>query len=374
MTTPNTQTQSRGEFTSASNALADSLCAGRHLSQRGCADIKTEDATHGTKIHNSLAKQDPAGLDVEQVDTYEACNEIATKMVEKYFGEGATPPVIRETRCWIYWADGLRHSGQIDAVFRSGTKALILEYKTLNSDIPGSPKNMQLRDQVCLFDTCNPLLSEIAVCVIQPLATHSPELCVYQRQDINRAREQLYLRVAESNKPNAPRTAGEAQCKFCLFRLKCPEHNKWAGSMVVAQSQMDVVPDIIDRPVVEWTPQMRVVFLDRMPIAQKWLDDCKAEMKRLLAENPDAIPGYELKAGNKRETVTNPQGVFDRFSARGGTLEQFMACISVAKTKLKEQLAAVTKSKGKKLAGELEELTAGLVEVKKNEPSIERKD
>jgi hypothetical protein len=338
------------------------------MAQKGCPDIKTDDATHGTQIHAALAKQDPTGLNIEQVDTYDACCEIEKKVVLKVFGTDAVPKPVREIRYWINWADGLRHSGQIDTVYRMGTKALILEYKCLQGDIPDSPKNMQLRDQVCLYDVSNPLLSEIVCCVIQPLVTWEPELCSYSRADIMKAREQLYLRVGASNKPDAPRTAGEAQCKFCLAKSKCEAYSKWASSMVPETAIG------FDTPVVQWTPLQRAAFLDRVGIAQKWIDDCRDEMKKLLAADPEAIPGYELKPGNKRETITNPQGVFDRFSARGGSLQQFMGCIGVAKTKLKEQLAAVTQTKGKKLTDELSALTAGLVETKENEPSFKRKD
>lgn len=370
-------TDPRNGCTSASSADADSRCAGRFQAQKGKPHKDSEFSIHGTLIHAALSKQDPTGLNTEQVDTYDACNTIEQKVLVKYFGpevEGLKPNPVREKRFWIRWADGLAHSAQIDSVHRKGTKALIVEYKTLSSDIPQSPKNLQLRDQVCVFDVESPLLTEIAVCVIQPLATHDPELCVYQRADIMRAREQLYARVAASNKPDAVRTPGEVQCKYCKAVTTCKEYNKWAGSMVSAKTQMDAVYDIMDLAISEWTPAMRVVFLERLPAAQKWLDECKDAMKKLLAADPEAIPGYELKPGARREIITNPQGVFDRFSASGGTLEQFMDCISVAKTKLKEKLSAVAKTKGKKLDEQMKELTAGMVEFKENEASIKRKE
>lgn len=235
---------------------------------------------------------------------------------------------------------------------------------------------MQLRDQVCLFDANSQLLSEIGACVIQPLATWQPEICVYARSDIEKARALMYARVKASNAPNVARTPGEAQCKWCRAASagKCSEYNKWAGAMVVSKTQMDAVQDILDLSVSDWTPAMRTAFCERLPIAEKWLDDCKEAMKKLLEADPQAIPGFELKPGNKRETIINPQEVFNRFSAKGGSLEQFMGCIEVAKTKLKEKLAAATKTKGKALDSQLKEIIAGLTEVKENKPSLKRKE
>jgi hypothetical protein len=373
MTTPNSQ--ERGSSTSASNAQADSLCAGRHLAQRGCADMKTEDAAYGTLIHEALKKQDPAGLTLEQQEIYAAIQGIEQRKLEDYFGAdvGTSKPVaVRERRYWCEWSNGFRHSGMIDVHYTKGTRAIIFEYKSLQGDVAESPKNLQLRDQACLLAAGNPLLNEIAVCVIQPLHTWTPEICVYKSNDIIISMAMLHDRVAKSNDPKSPRTPGDIQCKFCIARLKCAEHNKWAGQIVAGENPVAV--SLLETACSEWTPQQRVLFLDRMPIAQKWLDDCKSEMKRLIKENPEAIPGYELKAGAKRELITDPQGVFERFSTKGGSLEQFMRCISVAKGALKEQLAAVTKSKGKKLDEELRGLTEGKVEVKENEPSLKRKE
>lgn len=370
-----TTTQDRGEFTSASSAQADSLCAGRFQAQKGCPDIKSSDAEYGTTVHAALAKGDPAGLNTEQVDIYDACLEIEGRMLVKYFGqevEGLKPRPVCEKRFWIEWPDGLKHSGQVDRVHRKGTKALIVEWKTLSGDQPASPKNMQLRDQVCLFDANSQLLSEIAVCVVQPLATWQPELCVYTRPDIEKARDLMYARVKASNAPGAARTPGEAQCKWCRAKSKCPEYTKFATAIIPQEDES--AKWIRSVPVSEWSPEQRVLFLNHVGRAQQWLDDCVEAMKKLLAEDPAAIPGFELKPGNKRETITNPQEVFNRFSAKGGSLEQFMGCISVAKSKLKEQLAAATKTKGKALDSQLKEITAGLVEINENKPSLKRKE
>ena len=58
------------------------------------------------------------------------------------------------------------------------------------------------------------------------------------------------------------------------------------------------------------------------------------------------------------------------FSQRGGTLEQFMDCIKVSKTDLKEKVAVVTKAKGKKLDTELSAIIGDNFTVSQNEASL----
>jgi uncharacterized protein DUF2800 len=362
----------RGTHTSASNAAADARCQGRHLMQRGLPDIKSEAAEHGTTVHDALAKQSPEGLTIEQEEIYDACNALEAKLVAQFFPDaaGAKSVPIREKRYWIGWADGLRHSAQIDSVHRKGTRALIVEYKTLAGAVGVTPQNMQLRDQACVYDHNCPLLTEIGVAVVQPLFTHSPEITVYTKADITRSLAELYQRVNLSNKPNAPRTPGEIQCKWCRAAKAgtCPEYNRWAA-VTVTQDQ-----NLIEVPVSQWTPAMRATFLDRFENAQKWLDMNYAYLKLELKNNPDAIPGYELKPGAVKSTIINPQAVFTAFSEAGGTLEQFMECISVGKGDLKAAVKSVTKAKGKKLDAALEGIIGQNIQTKQNEPSIVKKN
>ena len=365
----------RGASTSASNAAADALCPGRHLAQAQFPEEeKTGDAVYGTRVHDALAAQKPTMLTAEQENVYEACNAITEKVLPVFFGDEiknllAIPN--REKRFWIKWADGLMHSGQIDAVYRKGTKALIVEYKTLNGDQQESSRNAQLRDQAVLFDFNCPLLTEIGVVVVQPLVTHSPELCVYKREHILQARDQLYARVKASNDPNSPRVAGELQCKFCRAKNGCPEYNAWAGQEVASAAGSE---SLIDKPISMWTPAERAMFLERAVIVGKWIENCKDEMKRILKADPNAIPGYTLKPGNNMTTILNPQEVFNTFSKEGGTLDKFMECVAVTKTKLTEAVRAVTKLKGKKLEDAVEAIIGPNFTSRQNDSSIVKAD
>ena len=361
----------RNGWTSASNAMADSLCPGRHIKQRGIPDTESDDAQFGDNIHRALKDGDGSKLTPEEFDVFEACQRIEADCVGKFFG-GDKLAVWREQRYWarIRGEGGgeLMHSGQPDVVYRSGSVALILEYKTLPGQLPSAPSNMQLRDQVVLVHGNLPLLAKIGAAVIQPLVTSTPELCVYEKEHVIRAEQEMFQRVAISNNPSAPRVAGEAQCKYCKAKRVCVEYQRFAGALVPGMLSL------LDVPVSAWTPEQRAAFCDRKSVAQKWLDEMEAQVKAELAKDPEAVPGWFLKPGRIIETIRDPQAVFDRFAGIGGNLENFMACIAVGKSKLRDQLSKVTGNKGKALDAQLKTLTQDLVEIKQAAPSLFRKE
>jgi hypothetical protein len=272
--------------------------------------------------------------------------EIEKKLCVKFFGpevEGLTPVPSVEKRYWAKWADGLQHSGQLDRVHRKGTKALIIDVKSLAGEVAESPKNDQLRDQACLFKMNNVGILEIGVAIAQPLATHSPELCVYSVADLERAQTEMYLRVQMSNNPESPRIAGPVQCKYCKAKKVCKEYNAWAGSMVPAPKSL------VDVPVHNWSPEMRASFCDNYSVAQKWLDGCWEAMESGARLHPDFVPGYALKDNTPKSSIVNLQKVFDRASEKGIPLADFLERSTITKTNLTELARHFGKLKGKAL-------------------------
>lgn len=338
--------------------------------QKGMPDSKSDEATAGDKIHAALALQKTDGLDIEEVEMFDRCKRIEDVLVLAYFGPEiaalkAFPD--REKRQWIQFLQdgGLQHSGQADVVYRYKSKALVIDYKTGRNEVASSPRNMQMRDLAVVNWVNRPLLLEIGVAVIQPWVTEKPDVCAYKLDDIKKSIEHLRARVKASNDPSAPRSAGEDQCKYCRAKTKCPEYQKWASALVP-------MPDrsLVDVPVIGWSPVQRQSFLDNLGRAEKWLAECKEAMKNGLKSDPEFVPGWTLKDGQSRYSIINAQAVFASFSEVGGTLEQFMECITVGKTKLKEKVAAVTSKKGKSLEVALTGIIGKNIEAKVAEPIL----
>lgn len=374
-------------WTSASNADPDALCPKRHLSQKSLPKTETEskqnqkDREGGRRIHAALAVVTDnivATLTVAEREVFDACRKIEKAEANRFFTpEDGQVRVFREqedgsSRLWCQVPDGrggyFKHSGLPDVIFRAGKKALIIEYKTLAGDVPESADNRQLRDQAVLLKGNVPGIELIGVLVNQPLVTHSPVVCVYDTAALKRAEHEMFDRVRASNDPNAQAIAGKRQCNFCAAKNYCVEYQRWAGAMVPAML------NVLDVPVSAWTPEQRGYFCDNYSIASKWLDTSRAECERVLAEDPAAVVGWELKPGSIKETIIQPETVFQKFCQVGGTQEAFMTCVSVGKTKLKEALAKVTGAKGKSLDEAIKVVTAGCVSASQNKPSLVKKD
>jgi hypothetical protein len=307
-------------------------------------------------------------LTLEQREVFDQCREIEKKLMLQFLPEASKEVpmrVFREKRLWVMVDGKWEHSGKPDVVARCGPRGLIVEYKTLPGEVEESPLNLQLRDQVVLASGSY-LLSEISVAIIQPLVTMNPQVTTYKAEHIKQAESEMFARVRASNDPNSPRTAGEVQCKFCKAKRQCQQYQVFAGGNVPAMLS------ILDVPIVNWTPEQRAVFCDRLSIAQKWLDDAKEFVKDGLSRDPNFCPGWTLRAGAKREVIKDPQAVFDRFATIGGTVQQFMRTVTVKKEALREAVNALTGAKGRSLDAAIQTLTDGLVDTKQNAPSLSK--
>lgn len=352
--------------TSASNAPADRKCAGRHQAQIGLPDVTTEDASFGTAIHDALVADDPSKLQPDQLSVFEGCIEIREKLIAEKFGLDAPKAErIKEQRFWWRSEDGkMIHSAKVDLVVKHNDEALIVEYKTLTGTVENAAENEQLRDQVALC-AGNLKLNEVDVAVVQPLVTYSPLVCRYDLTTIAKSAEEMIERVKASNAPNAPRTAGTVQCKHCRARFTCKEYSKFVA-LAVPQAMSSLAV-----PVQQWSPEQRALFCERFPVAMKWLEECKKAIKEGIKKDPEYVPGYRLSKPTILRPINNPNELHTRFLALGGTTEQFMACVQISKGELENQVRVTTKLKGKGLKAKLDEVLAGIVEEKPNEPSLE---
>ena len=113
-------------------------------------------------------------------------------------------------------------------------------------------------------------------------------------------------------------------------------------------------------------------FLDKCKLCEKLIDRAKDEARRILSDNPEAIPGWHLAPGRTTETVKDAAELHRRFVSRGGNTEQFMRALKVIKKELTVLVREVTGQKGKALDVILHDLLSGITESKTGEPVLER--
>lgn len=360
----------RGQ-TSASNAASDNSCKGRHLAQRGIPEPpRSADAAHGDAIHRVLAKlTHPASSEVlhalpeftaltaSQQDLTESCLKIELQKCLEFFGpDWVKAKVFREQRYWVQVTPTAHHSGQVDVVYRLGPRALIIDYKSLAAEKPESAENLQLRDLVCLA-AGHLLISEVGCAIVQPLATHSPIPCLYQKEDIEQSTRDMFLRVTASNDPKSARTAGETQCAFCLAKGKCPEYTAWAGS------KLPVPSSLVSVPVEQWTPEMRKGFCDNYDIAADWLSYVWDYMEAGMKKDPAFVPGYVMVPNSPQQPITDPTVLYNRLvelNEGKDVLPRYLKCMNVTKEKVIAMVKEMTGLQGMKLAAKAKELFAGI--------------
>ncbi len=373
----------RGQWTSASSASRDSLCAGAHLAQRGIPEPPTsEDAASGNRIHGALKdSQNTAlltSLSSQERSIFDSCRAIEKKLVLDFFGPEPPPiRVYREERLWVkFVVQGklYEHSGEPDCVYVSGAKSLIIDYKTGVGEVQDASSNLQLRDLACLFRgdqmSKGQVIVECATCIVQPLATSDPVICSYKEPDLDRAAKEMMQRIVASWNPKAPRIAGDVQCKWCRAKGVCKEYQAWASAT------LPVFRDIMALSPANWTPDQRTIFMDRYQVAAQWLEDTKRFLEGAATTDPDYVPGYAMKDGVVKSPITDLKTLLDRIVSVGGTAAGLLTeAGSIAKGDLEMYFKSLIKSKVKGSVAQnkaFEELLAGCTTAKPNKPTLKK--
>lgn len=368
---PDPEQGERGGWTHASNAEADIECPGRNLAQRGLPEPPSgPDAERGRRIHEALHTGDKSKLNPEELDCHEILYLMACDLIAKWHGDNPAPlTYYREERLWI-GVPPFRHSGKPDllAVDRENLRAILIDYKTGWDDVTASPTNEQLRD-LAVLAAVNCGVIEITVAILQPGTNPLP--CRYVAADLAQALRALEVRVRASNDPQAPRIAGDHQCRYCRAAGtdRCPEYAAWLAGGLPLLKQEPVLPLT---PALLWSPEQRSVFLSRRAALRQWIDEREEECRTLLLADPKAAPGWKVGEPEVRFPIVAPEKVFLRFVELGGRPDVFMGAVKVTKGDLRNAVRSVTGHKGKQLNETMDKLTDGCTAPKECAPSIER--
>jgi hypothetical protein len=355
----NTQsTNERGWLPSASSAQRYALCPGSFLLEQQCPTGETSaDAELGNRIHAALAGEKVELSDDEQ-ELVNACFRKECELVRSVFGfNQSVIPNVRERRLWFINDDFERTwSGKPDVVYINKSAALVIDYKTGRGDVESAEGNMQLRCLAVLAFACY-AVNEITVAIIQPLAGQ-PSACHYTAADLAKATEEIENLMARVKLPGQPRNPSEAACKYCRAKAICQE----------ARGTLETLHNP-ERSVASLTGDELAEYLTRLPLIENVIDALRTEAKRRIG-NGDSVPGWKLESGDERDTITKPETVFARFCQIGGTSEQFMSTVKVAKGKLKSAVKSATGAKGKELDAKLDQILDGCTESKQSAASL----
>ena len=294
------------------------------------------------------------------------CTNHEENLVQSVFGCNPHDEVLdllRERRLWSYDQNLAREwSGKPDVIYRYGSRLLVIDYKTGRGAVEHATGNHQLRALAVLAADHFGDIFEVTVAIIQPLAG-PPSTCTYADEDLEMARLQINGIMADVKRPGQPRVPSADACKYCKAKPICPE----------AQAVVETLPATVQKESGEiiMSPDQVARFLEVAPLAEAVIESVRGKARRML-EAGHAIPGWKLKPGANRESITKPEVVFGRFIQAGGTQNQFTGAISITKTKFKEAVRSATGAKGKSLDELVEGLLEECTEIKPTSPSLVR--
>lgn len=361
-------TDERLALPSASGAERYDLCRASFLMELsvGEQDTDTTEANMGTRIHARLAGEG-IELTAEEEAIAEKARDIEARAIAEHF---QTPQInrVREERIWYRDPVNLTRlwSGKPDLVAWANRtrRGMVLDYKSLWGKHTEATSNLQLR-ALAVLAASEYGLDEIRVVLVQPNGWPRYTVADYGPEDLIRAESEIAALMDEVKRPGNPRTPNSKACRFCRARANCPE----AISAASAVTKLPREGNEISLP-----PEAIALFLERIPMVEAVCDAVREKAKRMLAADPNAVPGWHLKPGVEREKITDIPKVFARFTEAGGTQEQFTGAVSITKTALLNTLRTATNLKGKALNAKLDEVIDGCVTTTTTAPSLEKGD
>ena len=346
---------------SASGMADYARCPGR---VNICNTIEVEDkprsyTTDGDAIHSALAGETKTE-DLTPDQRAKAAKLMRSRdVLQARFGEDAK--WISEER---FWSEKEDYSGRFDLVGIKGRRAIVIDYKSGYQEVAEASRNLQLRCGVALLKQFDPDLNEISAAVVQ--VNRPITLTTYEVEDIDDAIAQIQLVVNDTKAETAPRRPGTSQCQFCPAATAgaCPEHQAYATSALKEGAVESALA-------VAWTPEQWAIFCERAPEARKWLDQRAEDARNILANDPDAIPGWFLKPGAVVEKID--PFVLEYLVESGYDWKRLMEAVSVSKSKLRRLLGELSDTKGKDLTNLFWKAAGAYITTKRNQPSLAKK-
>ncbi len=360
---------------SASAMARINACPNSHKAQKGYAEEETPESSHGTIVHNAIAGIETT-LNAAQADTVERCQEQEARLVDEWAHIGdVAVDTIRETRLGMTAIQRVLDvtdaskatfvlTGQSDATFIQGNRALIIDFKSLQGDVPDALDNPQLVTLTSLTAR-RYNVDEVTTAIVQPLAG-KPTLALFDAAAIHQAHAWV-LDVLDREEKSTPadRVAGK-HCDYCKARVDCPQ---WiAANDNAIEIMLPMVNGAKDSKAMWAAMTERASFLTDeelvgryrgLAMPKAYPEVIKAEMIR-RAETDPTFP-FQLKEKKGRRSIEDVGTVFARANAHGVTPEAFTAECSLPLGALKDLLKKATGAKGKALDAINDEVLEGAV-------------
>lgn len=302
-----------GKLSSSYLEQAD-LCPGSWLAQRNAlkagivARMDTADSAEGTKLHGVMeGRVDTDELNGEQLAAVQKAERLYDE-TRRLLGlqtqwDRLVPhgEEARELRVWVRNPDDSKLvSGKLDLLEMNDQISIITDWKFGRLDVESAPGNLQVMTTALAHLQDKSHRTKVYGCIIQPFAAkgYQTSVVLYQRANMTAMYHRIKSVEENALSEYAPRRPSPKACRYCLVKALCPEANASATS-------------ITNTKVEALAPQQIAELLDRFEMATKIIEAGKARAKAMLAESPDAIPGWKLGEAGKKASIRNANAAFN---------------------------------------------------------------
>ena len=360
-------------LTRSSNLHRRKLCPGSARAEYGLPEEQSNDAAEGTLLHAILAgtvDESTASLTAEQEGTLEIARASHTLALEQI--RQVVPdfnPTSAQHEVELVLRDGLEPIlvGHCDDFLLHDGVALYIEDKKMGRiAVESADLNLQLSSYAVQGwqETGVPL---VFVGINQPRLDRARRLSVASSNEaqLKAADAEIMSILAAAEAPDAPRIAGEAQCRYCRAKQTCPKAQAVIPEM--ASLVLHTSGEIVDNVTLE-------ALYDKCGMAKKMIGEIEAEIKRRLEADPEAFGGRLGLKVSSSSVIEDTTTLFTRLTAAGARQDEIAAiCPPPTKGSLEELLRKVTGAKGMALKDGMKQLLDGLTVSKPKAPSIERR-
>ena len=310
-------------------------------------------AEQGEAMHQAIFDQSDAKLesDQERMDYAKLMRRFRDFLGS--WGASNDDIVIREERLWLHHEIFPIFSGRPDyiRIAPNYKRAAIIDFKSLWAKAPEPAENDQLMSQAVLLAEAEP---EIEVFTLQILSPHYTYRSFLMHIDeVRKYEEKLRAMIDRVNSKTEP-NPGE-WCKHCGGLLVCPKVRKEASDLIKGPSPAELPLETAGK------------LLSQLERLEKFIEEVKTHYKLVLANTPDAIPGWTLTTKVMR-SLRNPDKVRESVVPIIGEKE-FWNAVTVSITKLESGWNKAQANKETKDPG-LNEVLAPFITTKETAASL----
>ena len=374
-------------LTSASNLHRREACPGSAFAEAGYPNEESDAAAEGTMLHALMAdtSMDRTHLNGEQLKTIQAAEEMNLQLW-KIVGEAMArrgqeddfePDQGHEVELWLRRGIKPIMNGHCDhwRYFSHQKLLVIVDYKFGRIAVDEAESNLQLRAYAVMgaekWD-CDHIL----VAINQPRLAYEKRLTIseYTREALKAAKAQLldiYDKAHNKDgtpREDAPRVAGESQCRYCRAQLLCPTYRE-TYSFLADSAPMGKEAYVQDRIMT-----MGDADLDRVYTACKFaaLISDKAKEEILRRQKLGGMLMWQSVPGRKNTEITDRARAVRLLQNIGLPLESVLECAKLSLPELSEELRRRDGLKQKEAKERIFQTLQPVLEITETAPSLKR--